>query len=124
LEAAPYKESDPSFYAMFTKGNVFSEKPDSKFIEMAKQAASKKGSMKNEKGQIVQLRQGPYRTITQKDREELRRKALHAKITQNADVMRILENTRDATLKQFQRGRRLYNDTLLSDIRTTLIKGL
>ena len=124
VEAAPYRDTDPAFYAKFTKGNAFSEKPDPSFSDMARQAgSSKKGTMKNDKGQIMQLRQGPLRTVTEAEREVIRKEALHAKIMQNADIRRILENTRDATLKQFQRGRKLHNDNLLMQMRTELLQS-
>lgn len=122
LEAAPYKEDDPTFYAKFTKGNRFSEKPSAAFVEMAKKAgSSKSGTIKDPNGQVVKLRTGPLRKITEAERDKLRREAIQAKVTQNADIRRILENTRDATLKLYERGKRLHNDNQLMQLRSELI---
>jgi len=123
LEAAPYKEDDPTFYAKFTKGNRLSEKPTAAFVEMAKKAgSSKSGTIKDPNGQVVKLRTGPLRKITEAEKERLRREAIQAKVMQNADIRRILENTRDATLKVFERGERLHNDNQLMQLRTEIIQ--
>jgi hypothetical protein len=118
LMAVPYKDVEPkehsnAFYRQFTRGRDFSKEVNQKYVDMARHAGEGNGKKSKE------LRPStiPRCVLNEEEWLTYRIRALEAKISQNEDIRRILQETQDATLLLFERGKPLRPDTLLMNLR-------
>jgi len=118
LMAAPYRDAEPkedsnAFFRQFTRGKEYSKEANEKYVEMARQAGQGNGK----KAKELRPNTIPRRILDEESRLTHRLRAWEAKVTQNEDVHRILQETKDATLYLFERGQPLRPDTLLMNLR-------
>jgi len=105
IQASKFKGGFPDFYRSFS---IESESDISKDVEYAK-AAGESGKLKKKgedggKAKDIVLRAKNIHPDENHDALEERKKAIHAKFSQNEDVKQILLATRKAKLVHFSRG--------------------
>jgi len=107
-----YKNGFPDFYYKFS---LDSDDKIAKDLDLAKHAISKTGKYKQQV-----LREPHIKEDSDIDHEELRKRALTAKFTQNADLEKILKETKDAKIMEYIRGGQPKLDILLMQTRKAL----
>jgi hypothetical protein len=115
-QSSKFKNSHPDFANLFS---LNSGSPISKDVDLCKGAGGKNGKYKKE-----QIRPKDYKIdpdfYPTRNKEE-RKRALHAKFTQNLDMKQILLNTKNAKLVQYVSGSNSKPDIELMELRKQLM---
>ena len=114
LLAYPFKATEPEIYKEFSLNGT--KKEIAEKIEIAKEAIELK---KGKKG-IFYEKKKKLEDVSNTDLENVRKEALFAKFSQNADLTTMLLTTGKACLHKFKRGTESKPDILLMMIRKSL----
>ena len=114
-----YKKGYPDIYATFS---LDSETDISKDVSLAKQAAKKSNKLKSKQKvpDHVKIDADFFEVGVNPRYIEERKRALVAKFSQNMDLKKILMETKNAKLMQFERGDTPKIDDLLMKVRLAL----
>jgi predicted NAD-dependent protein-ADP-ribosyltransferase YbiA (DUF1768 family) len=116
-QSSKFKNSHPDFANLFS---LNSDSPISKDVDLCQGAGSKNGKYKKE-----QIRPKNYKIdpdfYPTRNKEE-RKRALHAKFTQNIDMKQILLYTKHAKLVQYVSGENRKTDIELMEIRRDIMQ--
>jgi hypothetical protein len=107
-----YKKGFPDFYDLFS---LDSDSAISKDVELATHAIGKSGKYKDK----VLRNEGIKEDVDYDDRQS-REKALMSKFSQNQILRKILENTNDACIQQYNKGSPSVNDNLMMKVRNSI----